>query len=155
MAFDMEVDFERTEEVACAMGKIFDVLADVPFSAEFMPTLDSIEDLGDETYQWNIQKVGLDKWAIETVYVCAYYWDKKEGWVEWQAVEGGNAMINGRWDLEKIDAKHTRVTFTNSGTFEIPVPKIAKIIVAPIATREFEKSVNGYIDNLIEHWEAS
>lgn len=153
MAFTVNIDIEREFDVAAPFDNVFDTLADVPYSVSHFPKVDELVDLGDECYRWEMEKIGIDKWSIQTVYASEYCWDKEEGWIEWYPIEDeGNAKVEGKWTIKAIDGDNTRLTLSTKGELGLPLPSLAKVIVKPIVSREFEGLVDRYIENLQRTW---
>jgi len=154
MAFTVDVAITRRLTVQCDYDTCFDTLADVPYSASFFPKVKNLVDLGDETYRWEMEKIGLDVYHIQTIYACEYYWDRDEGWIEWSPVDDvGNARVEGRWELNKVDDNKTKLKLTVKGALELPLPKLSKMMLAPMVKSQFEDMVEEYVENLQEHWE--
>jgi len=100
-----------------------------------------------------MEKIGLDRWSIQTIYASEYCWDKEEGWIEWYPIaDEGNAKVEGKWTAERIDDSNTRLTLTTKGELTLPLPALAKVIVKPVVIREFEGLVDTYIKNLKKTW---
>lgn len=153
MAFTVNIDIERNFDASAPYDTVFDTLADVPYSVSHFPKVDELVDLGDECYRWEMEKIGLDKWSIQTIYASEYCWDKEEGWIEWYPIEDeGNAKVEGKWTIEAVDDSTTRLTLTTRGELSLPLPGLAKVIVKPLVTREFEGLVDRYIENLQRTW---
>ena len=88
--FDLAYEFE----VNAPYGEVFSVLADVPTSASHFPKLARLVDLGDDTYRWEMDKVGTDSIHLQTIYASHYVADKKKGSVVWTPLAGvGNAQV--------------------------------------------------------------
>ncbi|MCH7908787.1 MAG: SRPBCC family protein [Candidatus Hydrogenedentes bacterium] len=153
MAFTVNIDINRELEVQGTFDTVFDTLADVPYSASHFPKVDELVDLGDECYRWEMEKIGLDRWFIQTIYASEYCWDKEEGWVEWYPiVDEGNARISGKWTIEAVDDSTTRLALTTQGEIDLSLPSLAKVIVKPLVIREFEGMVDTYLKNLQKTW---
>jgi len=125
------------------------VLADVPTSASFFPHLDRLIDLGENTYRWEMAKIGAAPLNIQTIYASKYVSDKAKGSVVWTPVEGeGNARVSGHWKVT-AHKNATRITLQIKGELELPLPGLMKMVVAPVVASEFEKLILQYIDHLM------
>lgn len=147
VSVDIELGYEFN--VKASPAEVFEVLADVPLSVSHFPKVDKLVDLGGGAYRWEMQRVGTQQVGIQTVYACKYVSDAKRGTVTWTPVKGvGNAQVQGSW---KIGAKKggASVVFRTSGTVNVALPALMKVIVVPVVTSEFEGLVEKYIDNLI------
>jgi len=155
MPFTVDIEVTKRIDVSHDYDRVFDTLADVPYSAEEFPKLQKLVDLGDEVYRWIMEPITLAAYTAQTRYACAYTWDKEEGWIAWAPVddEGSTATIEGRWDIEKRDDGELALKFTTSGEITLPFPSLAKVIVAPLAAREFEQLVGKYLKNLQRLWD--
>jgi carbon monoxide dehydrogenase subunit G len=151
MSFTVSIKLNKRFKTDCPYDKVFDALADVPYSVEHFPKVEELVDQGDEIYLWKMEKIGLAKYHIQTTYACQYTWDRKEGWIAWEPVEGvGNATVSGKWTLKSLNAKTTQLAFKTDGEIELPLPSIAKGIVGPMVVKEFEGLVDQYFENLKE-----
>ena len=150
MAFTVPIEISREFDVPCGYDKVFSLLADVPTSVSHFPKVENLVDLGDNTFRWEMEKIGLASYHIQTVYACAYTDSEEEGWVEWKPVEGeGNALIEGFWNLEEDeDGKMVHIEFYTKGDLTLNLPFLAKMIVSPLVVLEFNGLVDRYIENL-------
>ena len=57
--FDVSADFEAT----------FALLSDVPKSASHFPKVNKLIDMGNNTYRWEMERLRVDKHAIQTIYM--------------------------------------------------------------------------------------
>ena len=154
MAFVVTVDIERKFEVDCPIDAVFDLLADVPESVSHFPKVEQLVDLGGGKYRWEMSKIGVDRYHLQTIYACKYSSDREKGWVKWTPVKKeGNALVRGKWTLKDLDGA-TRIKLSTKGEMEIPLPRIVKMVVAPIVSREFHGMVDTYIENLTESLES-
>ncbi len=155
MAFVAVADMKRQFEVACPYERVFEILSDVPESVSHFPNIDELVDLGDGVYRWEMKKIGVDKYNIQTIYACKYVSDPEKGTVKWTPVKGeGNALVRGRWNIKALDEERTRIKLTTKGELEIPLPRLVKMLVAPIVIREFENMVDKYVANLSTTFES-
>ena len=152
MAISVDIDLGYEFAVKAAFKDVFDVLSDVPTSASFFPKVDQLVDMGDNTYRWEMQKVGTAQVNLQTIYASKYVSDRKKGTVVWTPVKGvSNAQVSGSWKV--ADKKtHTDLVLKLDGTVETPLPALMKMVVVPVVTGEFEKLVEKYIDNLIKRF---
>ena len=152
MAITVEIDLGYEFEVKTPFREVFDVLSDVPTSASFFPKVDKLTDLGGGVYRWEMAKVGTAQVNIQTIYASKYTSNKAKGAVTWTPVEGeGNALVGGSWKMTD-NKTSTALEFKVSGTVEVPLPGLMKMVVAPVVKGEFEKLVEKYIDNLIKRF---
>lgn len=151
MAFTVDIEIKKRFKVKAAVSAVFEVLADVPESASHFPKVDELVDLGDNCYRWEMEKIGLDKYNLQTVYACQYRSNKRAGTVTWEPLEDeGNALVEGKWTLKKATPSGTNVTLATTASLTLPFPKLVKFAVAPLVQREFEGLIEEYIANLKE-----
>jgi carbon monoxide dehydrogenase subunit G len=152
MAFKVNVDIKKEFDVPADYDKVFDLLASVPDSVSHFPKVDQLVDMGDNCFRWEMEKLGIQKYYIQTVYACKYESNKESGSIVWNPVKDvGNAEIEGSWSITK-QGDQTHVELKNKGVLTLPFPSLAKMVIAPFATREFEGMVNQYIENLKKHF---
>ncbi|MBF0226332.1 MAG: SRPBCC family protein [Desulfobacterales bacterium] len=148
MAFTLTIKINKEFNVRGDYEKVFNVLSTVPVSASHFPNVDKVEEIGDNTFRWDMEKIGIDKYYFQTVYACKYTSNKEEGWVKWIPVqEIGNALLKGEWNISKKN-DGTNIKFYTEGDLSFPFPSIAKFIISPIITKKFEGFINKYIENL-------
>ena len=150
MAFDVKVNLKRKFEAPCSIDKVFEVLSDVPYSVSHFPKVEELSEIDDNTFKWEMEKIGIDKYYLQTVYACEYTSNEAEGWVKWEPVEGvGNGLVEGGWELSEKDGT-TEISFKTKGVMSINLSRLVKMVVSPFAIREFETLIDQYIDNLQE-----
>ena len=150
MAITVDIDLGYEFTVKAAFKDVFDVVSDVPTSASFFPKVDALTDLGGGAYRWEMEKVGTAQVNIQTVYASKYVSNRSKGTVVWTPVKGeGNALVGGSWHV-KEQKKGTDLQLKITGTVEVPLPGLMKMVVVPVVRGEFEKLVEKYIDNLIK-----
>lgn len=155
MSFVVTVNIERSFEVGCSFEKAFGVVADVPESAGHFPKLAELYEVGENSYLWEMEKVGVDKYSLQTSYACKYTSDAAKGTVTWTPIKDeGNAQVKGKWTVKTLGPKKTSMKLSTSAELEIPLPKLVKLLVGPLVSREFEGLVDQYIENLKETFEG-
>ena len=148
MTVSVDIDLGYEFAVKAPFKEVFALLADVPKSASHFPKVKKLHDLGDNAYRWEMQKIGIDKYSIQTIYACRYASDKTKGSVTWTPVAGvGNASVEGSWSIRR-EGGSTSISLAVKGNLTVPLPSLAKRVVAPVARREFESMVDKYIENL-------
>ena len=152
MSITLNFDLAYEFEVKTASKEVFDVLSDVPTSASFYPQVEQFIDLGKNTYQWEMAKIGTDQFNLQTVYASKYVSSKKDGTIIWTPVKGiGNALVSGSWHLTS-NKKSTKVVLNVACEVSLPLPALMKMVVEPVIEAEFERLTEEYIDNLIERF---
>jgi len=148
MAFKVNVDIKKEFDVTADFDKVFDLLASVPDSVSHFPKVDQLVDMGDNSFRWEMEKLGIQKYYIQTVYACKYESNKDAGSIVWKPVKDvGNAEIEGSWNITK-QGDQVHLELKTKGILTLPFPSLAKMVIAPFATREFEGMVDQYIENL-------
>lgn len=156
MAIRIAIEINRTFDVQSDLDTVFDLLADVPKSASFFPKLHKLEPLGDNAYRWEMEKIGVDKHSIQTVYACRYHADKAANEVSWTPVEGeGNGVVSGKWQLKAKGPGDTHLVFKTEAALSLPLPSLLKLAVSPIVKHEFNSLVDQYVRNLQRHFSAA
>lgn len=148
MAFTTEIKLNKEIEVSWKPKKVFKLLSNVPESVSHFPKVDELVDLGDNTYRWEMEKIGIQAYHIQTIYACKYIADKENLTIRWEPVSGeGNGIVEGKWELEESD-NGTLISFYTKGKLEIDLPFFVKMVVSPVVGIEFENMVDTYLDNL-------
>ena len=149
MAITVSIELNRELDLPAGYDEVFDLLADVPKSASHFPKVHKLVDLGDNTYRWEMEKVGVDKHAIQSIYACKYYPDKENGKITWEPVKGeGNGVVKGSWTLKAKDDNTTSVKFQTSAELTVPLPSLLKLAISPVIKHEFNSLVDTYMINL-------
>ena len=149
MAITVSIELNRDLEIPASYDEVFDLLADVPKSASHFPKVDKLVDLGDNAYRWEMEKVGVDKHAIQSVYACTYHADKDAGKITWSPIKGeGNGVVSGSWTLTAKGDNATAVKFQSSAELTVPLPSLLKLAISPVIKHEFNSLVDTYMANL-------
>jgi len=152
MAIKVTIDMGYEFAVNADFTTVFDTLSDVPKSASFFPKVDQLVDLGDNTFRWEMAKIGIAQANLQTIYASKYTSNKAKGSVVWTPVEGeGNALVSGSWKITD-KKKSTHLVLKLQGELTLPLPGLMKMVVGPVVEAEFEKLVEQYIDNLTAHF---
>ncbi|MBC7619564.1 MAG: SRPBCC family protein [Candidatus Saccharibacteria bacterium] len=152
MSISVTLELGYEFEVNASFKKVFDVLSDVPTSAGFYPQVEELVDMGDNTYRWEMEKVGTDQVNLQVVYASQYVINRKKGSIAWTAVEGvGNSLIAGSWQLTN-HKKTTHIVLTVEGEITLPFPALMRRVVQPVVKAEFERLTEEYIAKLCEHF---
>lgn len=152
MAFTVNIDLGYRFEVRAKAAEVFDVLSDVPTSVSHFPRVDKLTGLGDGVYRWEMERVGTAQVNVQTVYASKYVSDRDSGTVAWSPVPGiGNALVGGKWKI--LDQQtSTAIELEIDGEITLPLPGLMRMAVAPVVESEFEKLVDKYVANLIQHF---
>lgn len=152
MTIKVTIDIGYEFAVKADHATVFDTLSNVPESASFFPKVDRLVDLGDNTYRWEMAKIGVAQVNLQTIYASKYTSNKTKGSVIWTPVTGeGNALVSGSWKITD-KKKSTHLVLKLQGELTLPLPGLMKMVVGPVVEAEFEKMVELYIDNLTKHF---
>lgn len=150
MAFKVDIAIKESFEVTCTPERAFALLADVPESISHFPKIEQLVDLGDNKYRTEMEKIGLDRYNIQTIYACKYTPDPEKLSVKWTPVKGeGNGVVSGKWTIKPLkNGEGAKINFETKGEMELPLPGLVKMVVAPIVRHEFQGMVDTYLENL-------
>ncbi|MEQ5835385.1 hypothetical protein EB809_13630 [Marinobacter sp. R17] len=149
MAITIAIELNREIDIPGSYDEVFDLLADVPKSASYFPKVDKLVDLGDNVYRWEMEKIGVDKHSIQSVYASKYVADKDAGKITWEPVKGeGNGVVRGSWNLSAKGDDVTRASFQTTAELTLPLPSLLKLAISPVVKHEFNGMVDTYMNNL-------
>lgn len=152
MSITVHIELGYEFSVKAPASEVFAVLSDVPTSASHFPKVHKLVDLGDNTYRWEMEKIGLAQVNLQTIYASKYTSNKSKGTVTWTPVKGeGNALVSGSWKITD-KKKTTDLVLSLVGDLTLPLPGLMKMVIAPVVEAEFEKMVEKYIDNLTKRF---
>lgn len=152
MTIHVNIDLGYEFEVNASAKDVFDVLSDVPTSVSFFPKVDKLVDLGEGTYRWEMEKIGVAQASLQTIYASKYISNRAQGTVVWTPIQGeGNALVSGSWKITDKKAS-TLIVLQITGDLTLPLPGLMKMVVAPVVETEFEKLVEQYISNLTQRF---
>jgi ribosome-associated toxin RatA of RatAB toxin-antitoxin module len=147
--FECDVVIERRFPVACGEAEVFSLLADVPKSAKHFPTMERLDDLGSNSYRWNMAGIGIRQFSLKTVYACRYTPQPEKHLIRWVPIKGeGNALVKGEWRLKAVSPEETEVRLKSAVKVEVPFPGLMRALLAPVVDFEFNRLVDGYVANL-------
>ena len=149
MAFTVSVTVDRTIDVACDVASAFALVSDVPKSVSHLPKVERLTDLGGGAYRLETEKIGIEKYNLQTIYASQYVHDAKKKTVTWTPIRGeGNAQVSGSWEVTATPEGKTRLRLVNKGEMQLPFPALVKSLVSPFVTREFEAMIAQYLKSL-------
>ena len=134
--------------VNAPIGKVYALLADVPRSVHHFPKVDQVVKLPNDTYRWEMERMGIQKIHLQIMYTSSYTYSPEDNWIRWAPVAGGNAEMGGLWQLSETESGGTHIHFENDGKLILPVPRLMRVVVKPIATQRFMDMLDVYIENL-------
>jgi carbon monoxide dehydrogenase subunit G len=148
MAFNVAFDLTYEFAVRAGAAEVFALLADVPESASHFPKVARLVDLGQDTYRWEMERIGPAKLSVQTIYAARYRMHAGNGTVVWTPVAGvGNASVGGSFALA-ARKKVTHIVFRSRGELTVPMPGLMRSVVAPLVAAENQKLIEQYVANL-------
>ncbi|MEI6691612.1 MAG: SRPBCC family protein [Chlorobium sp.] len=151
MSFSVAINIQRDFETSSTPDKVYALLADVPRSASHFPKVDQLVDLGDNTFRWEMEKIGIGGYTLQqTIYASRYTADAAAKKVSWTPVHGvGNAIVEGAWTITPQGAG-TKVTLKTKGDLTVDFPSFLEFIISPLVVMEFTGMIERYLSNLQE-----
>jgi hypothetical protein len=155
MSFTVAIDIQREFKTPCSPDGVFGLLADVPCSASFFPKVNQLVDLGDNTFRWEMEKIGIGSYTLQqTIYACHYTADAAASKVAWTPVQGiGNALVEGAWVISPNEGG-TKVVLQTKGEVSVDFPSFLQFIISPLVVMEFTGMIEQYLGNLQEKFKT-
>ncbi len=148
MAFTMKMEITREIDIRSNYDAAFEVFSDVPRMAGHFPGVEKIEDLGNGTWRWTMEKAGVGKYALQLMYAVTYQFDKENGRVVWEPVDGvGNGRSRGNVKI-RPDGDNTAVTFFTELELEIPFSSLAAPVIKPFVKSQFNTTLEKFQKNV-------
>jgi carbon monoxide dehydrogenase subunit G len=148
MAITVQIELERSFTVPKDIDTVFTLISNVPESGKHFPKVDKLTDIGDNCFRWELNKIGVGDYAIQTSYACKYVSDPKKYSVVWTPIKGeGNGIVSGSWTVEK-DGTGTKMHFHSAAEVTLPLPGLLKLALTPVVKMEFTSMAETYIKNL-------
>lgn len=148
LTIDLHLAYEL--DVKASAQEAFALLSDVPRSASHYPKLAHLEDLGKNSYRWEMEPVGSGPVHVQTIYASKYVTNKSKGTVTWTPVPGeGNARVAGSWTISAHKG-FTRLQLEIRGSVDLPLPALMKSVAEPIVEFEFESLTEQYLDHIAQ-----
>ena len=89
MTITVHIELGYEFSVKAPAAEVFGVLSDVPTSASHFPKVHQLVDLGNNTYRWEMEKIGLAQVNLQTIYASKYTSNKAKGTVVEDDGNGG------------------------------------------------------------------
>jgi len=148
MTVKVNIEIDREFTVGADTDTVFALLADVPKSASHFPKVQELTDLGENSFRWEMEKVGLGDSAIQTIYACKYLPDADACSITWEPIKGeGNGIVSGVWTITE-NGEGSHIAFATEAKLTLPLPGLLKLAISPVVKHEFNSMVDQYIDNL-------
>jgi carbon monoxide dehydrogenase subunit G len=148
MTVKVTIDLNRKFIVNANINTVFSLLSDVPASAAYFPKVHVITALSDNSFRWDMEKVGLGTHSIQTCYACQYICDGDAKTIVWTPIKGeGNGIVSGKWELTEV-ASGTNISFKTKAELTLPLPGLLKLAISPLVKFEFSGMVDTYLRNL-------
>ncbi len=148
MAFTISIEVNREIELAAPFDDVFALVSDIPRTVSYFPKVERLVDIGENAWRWEMEKIGVDKYSIQTIYACRYHADREAGRVTWTPVEGeGNGNVAGSWTLTD-HGQTTRARYQASAELTLPMQSLLKMALSPVVKHEFNNLLDTYLNNL-------
>lgn len=152
MTVKVSIDLNRKFIVSADINTVFSLLSDVPASAAHFPNVHALTALSDNAFRWEMEKVGVGTYSVQTSYACQYVSDGDTKTVVWTPIKGeGNSIVSGKWELTEV-ATGTNISFKTKAELTLPLPGLLKLAISPLVKLEFSGMVDTYLRNLKGVW---
>ena len=147
-----EIAIQQDFQVATPPDRVFDFLADTRATVAHYPKIDTLIDLGDDCWRWELKPTGIKGISHRLVYSIRYDFDREARRITWAPLqaEADNADIRGSFEIAAApgDAAATHVTLDTDGRVHLPLPKLMIPAARPVVHAEFKQQIRHFIANL-------
>ena len=100
-------------------------------------------------WTWRLERIGLGKVSIQTVYALRYAPQPEAGRILWEPLPGiGNAHAAGAWTISpRASGSHLRFENRLEVSFR-GVPSLLRRAIEPLAAAENSRVIRAYLANL-------
>lgn len=151
MSIKIRAAIKRSEQVTAPGDDVFALLKPVEASTRFFPRVEKIVDLGDDCYFWSLKPMGTQKYQHQVEYASQWEFDEEQHTIRWRPLEqNGNARISGVWSIQP-GVHQTKVALEIKAELKLDLPRWMQLVAEPIVQTEFQKLLNTYFDNVVQH----
>lgn len=152
MTVKVTIDVKRNLTVNADIDRVFSLLSDVQTSVSHFPNVQTLTDLGDNAFRWEMEEVSSGGYSVKTIYASQYVVDSDAKTITWTPIKGeGNGLVSGKWEVTATE-NGTQLSFSTKAELTLPFPRLLKVVTSPIVKQEFTSLVDTYLNNLKELW---
>lgn len=146
-----DLSASHTVQIEAPRDQVFAVIADVPSSDEWQPSLKSVEVLeSDEQGRTVVANLKADALVRETTQRVRFSYQEPDG-MTWVQEKGDVSSLEGSWTLTDLGDGRTEATFA----LEVdPGRMLGMLLRGPIEGRVKEFLTKGAAEGLKEHVES-
>src|SRR5690554_7146878 len=142
----------KTLIVDAPKDEVAEVLASPSHLKECMGDLERFEVVDDTTYRWVLKPIGAKGITFQGDYTVRY--ERDGDTVRWESQEGGTMKTRGSARLRELGAGRTEVTYEETLSSDLPIPKLGAKMFRPIVAREIVKGVESFLDGVKSYLNA-
>jgi carbon monoxide dehydrogenase subunit G len=148
MAVQVTVPYEKTFSSSRDLEDTFKYLSDFERSIpENFKGIEKFEKQSDGSYLWEFEKIGHSGYNLEIRLIADCTAKPPKNIEITSRNQKGYAQFTGRWELTS-GFENCQVKFTASFGLELPIPFLMKAVAVPLATKEFTKFFDRYIQRV-------
>ncbi len=142
-----------TVEIEAPIAKVYEIAADVPGAVVWNPAMDKIDVIEtDADGHATLVEVEADVKVKKSKSILRFSFGNEPNGLTWRQESGDVKSVDGRWELEEIDASSTRATYA----LEIdPGRMLGMLLRGPVEGQVKEYLTKGAAEGLKTHAEAS
>lgn len=149
MAVEIKSSITRKIELGTDFDTVFGLLEDPPATARYFPKLENMEKLGDNSWRWDMERIGLGSVTfLKLSFNCRYRIERNKGVISWEPLDRDDrATIEGRLTVTTTD-NGCRLDIESSGTGRLKLPTELEPILTSLATMVAEHLVDRFLHNI-------
>ena len=133
----------RTFTVNAPVDEVADFFCEPEQFQHAFGQMESSEELEPGIWHWTLVEKAEKGIRFQGAYTVKYERDGET--CTWDTVPGGNSTSKGRV-VCRAQGNRTQVEYTETLSFDLPIPKLAAKIFRPIVAREIRHGVGEFLD---------
>lgn len=114
---------------------------------ENFPGLETFREQSPSVFYWCFKEFEFKSVKIKIEYATVFQFSDPSH-ISFSALDGPySSLVSGEWKLSALE-NGTQVNFRMSFQVELPIPRLMKALVAPLAERELHRLYDRYVQNV-------
>lgn len=135
---------QRTFKIAAPFERVIAYFADPNRFMDANEDVESIEPLGDGVFRFTLKEKSEKGIKFQGIYEVRY--ERVADEVRWETVSDGNMRTRGTTAVRALGDALVEVSYTETLSPDLPIPKLMAKVFAPIVSREVSRGIGTFLD---------